>query len=118
MASIPLEERPIADFESYDLVKKVTVNKYNESYYVEHEGLQIEFLKELEDAKGSLSEREEEPIHEVEEAIPQKPEGPYEIADPSGPLQNLLASSSGIYDDIVTIHYSQPFPSPRLVLKI
>ena len=67
---LPPKELLIVDPDSYDIINKITVNEYNESHYVEHEGLQIEFLKELEDVEGSSSEREQEPINETKDAIP------------------------------------------------
>ena len=77
---------------------------YDQRYYIEKEGLRIDFL--------SKDDEEEQDVEEVED-IPSQ-EKTLEDTPEAG---NVPATSSRTFNNLVNITFSHPAPSPGIILK-
>ena len=94
----------VAGLNDYDSLNDLEAGNYNQRYYVEKEGLRINFLSE--------DKEEEHKVEEVEDDLSQlkSHENPSQIGD-------ILASSSRTFNDLVNITFSHPPPSLGITLK-
>ena len=104
MSLLPLEERMIAGTYEYDALNDLEVGNYVQRHYIEKVGLRIDFLSE-----GEEKEHETEDI--VEDISQLKLHGDPPQAD------DIPASSSGTFDDLVSINFSHLVASPRITLE-
>ena len=104
MMFLPPEERMIADPDEYDSLNGLEVGNYIQMHYIEKEGLRIDFLSE--------DEKEGHEIEEVEEDILQ-----LELHEDLPQASDTLASSSGTFDDLLSLDFSQAITSPGITLE-
>ena len=98
------KERVVFDPNAYDLLKDVEAGNYDQRYYIEKEGLRIDYLPEDGEDEQVDNEPEDIPIHEkTHENPPESINGP--------------TMSSGTFNDLVNISISHPTPSPGITLK-
>ena len=60
MALLPIEECVVAGPDEYDSMNNLEVGNYNQKYYVEKEGLRIDFLLEDEEEDHDMDEVEDD----------------------------------------------------------
>ena len=104
MALLPPEERVIADPDEYDSLNELEVGNYIQRHYIEKEGLRIDFLSE-----------DEEEDHEVEDV--EMDDSQLELCKDPPQVADAPASSSGTFDDLVSLNFSQPAASPGITLE-
>ena len=92
------------DPDEYDSLNELEVGNYIQRHYIEKEGLWIDFLSE--------DEEEDQEVEEVEVDVPQLElwQDPPQVAD-------APASSSGTFDDLMSLNFSQPAASPGITLE-
>ena len=100
----PLEEWVVANPNTYDLLNNVEVGKYDEHYYIEKEGLCINYV--------SKNEEDDFVNEELKYVAPQ-----VETNKDLPSSSNAPATSSGTFDGLVHISFSQPLPGPRVTFK-
>ena len=104
MALRPLEEHVTSIPDVYDLLNNMVVGNQDQAHYIEKEGLHINSTPE---------DDKEDPAEEEAEDIP-----PQEETNDNPPSSsNPLAASSGTFDDMVSITFTHPFPSPRVTFE-
>ena len=94
----------IADPDEYDSLNWLEVGNYIQRHYIEKEGLQIDFLSE--------DEEEGYEIEGVEEDTPQ-----LELHEDPPQVGDAPASSSGTFDDLLSIDFSQAIASLGITLE-
>ena len=104
MALLPPKEHMIADLDEYDSLNRLEVGNYIQRHYIEKEGFQIDFLSE--------DEEEGHEIEEVEKDIPQ-----LELHEDPPRASDAPASSSGTFDDLLSLDLSQATTSPEITLE-
>ena len=100
----PVEECVIASPDAYGILNDLKAGNYDQKYYIEKEGLQIDLLSE--------EDEEEQELEEVEDILSQ--EKTHEDPPETG---NVPTTSSRTFDDLVNITFSHPTPSPGITLK-
>ena len=70
MALLPPQDRHIEGPDVFDLINNLGVNEYNKAYYIEKEGIHVDFAQELEDDEESQEEQVEELTSEIDIASP------------------------------------------------
>ena len=104
MAHLPAEERVVAGLDLYDSLNNLEADNYDQRYYIEKESLKIDFLSE--------DEKEGQEVEEVKDDLSQ-----LKLHEDCPKTTNIPATSSRTYDDLVTIHFSHPAPSPTITLE-
>ena len=100
----PLEDHVIYGPNAYNLLNNVELGNYDQAYYIEKEGLHINYV---------LEDEEEESVgEEPEDNLPQE-----ERNDTSLSSSNPLVASYGTYDNLVTIPFTHPLPSPGVTFE-
>ena len=94
----------ITNPDEYNSMNELEIGNYIQRYYIEKEGLRIDFLSE--------DEEEGQEIEEVEEDTAQ-----LELHEDPPQVVDALASSSGTFDDLLSIDFSQAAVSPRITLE-
>ena len=94
----------IAGPEEYDVLNDLEVGNYVQRHYIEKEGLRIDYLSEDEEEKVEVEDTEEG-ISQLN--LQEDPPRPYDAP----------ASSSGTFDDLVTITFPCPAASPGITLE-
>ena len=94
----------VADPDEYDSLNELEVGNYVQRHYIEKEGLRIDFLSE--------DEEEDQGVEEVEVDVPQ-----LELYKDLPQVADAPASSSGIFNDLVSLNLSQPAVSPGITLE-
>ena len=104
MALHPSKDRVISGPETYDLLNDVEVGNYDQAYSIEKKGLRINFVPEDEEEQYVEEEPEDNPPHKETNGTPSS-------------FSNPLATSSGTYDDLVTITFTHPLPRLRVTFE-
>ena len=94
----------ITDPDEYDSLNELEVGNYIQRHYIEKEGLQIDFLSE--------DEEEDHEVKEVDVDVPQ-----LELHKDPPQVDDAHASSSGNFDDLMSLDFSQAVVSPGITLK-
>ena len=94
----------VADPDEYDSLTELEVGNYIQRHYIEKEGLRIDFLSE--------DEEEDQEVEEVEVDVPQ-----LELCKDLPQVADAPASSSGTFDDLVSLNLSQPAASPGITFE-
>ena len=76
-----LEEHVISRLDAYDLLNNVDVGNYDQVYYIEKEGLPINFILEVEDEEDSSGEDAEDDLPQEQMKV-----NPLGYSNPSGHL--------------------------------
>ena len=94
----------ITDPDEYNSLNELEVGNYIQRHYIEKEGFRINFLSE--------DEEEDHEVEEVEVDVPQLKlhEDPPQVGD-------APASSSGTFDDLMSLNFSQAAVSPEITLE-
>ena len=104
MALHPSKDRVIFGLDEYHLLNKVEVGNYNQTHYIEKEGMHISFI--------SKNDEEESTEEELEDNFPQK------VTNDDLPSLSIpLPTSSGTFDNLGTIAFTHPLPSPGVTLE-
>ena len=104
MVRLPAKECVVAGPDEYDSLNNLEVGNYNQRYYIEKEGIRIDFLSE--------DKEEEHEVEEVEDDLSQVK--PHKDPPQAG---DIPATSSGTFDDLVNINFSHPLPSTGITLE-
>lgn len=94
----------IADPDEYDTLNELEVGNYVQRHYIEKEGLRIDFLSE--------GEEDDCEVEEIEMDFPQ-----LQASKDPLPVFDIPASSSGTFDDLVSLNFSQPAVSPEITFE-
>ena len=94
----------MVDPDAYDLLNNVEAGNYDQHYYIEKDGLRINYI--LEDEEDDLIGEELEDVASQVETNKDLPSS-----------SNAPATSSGMFDGLVNIFFSQPLLSPEVTLK-
>ena len=94
----------VADPDEYDSLNLLEVGNYVQRHYIEKEGFRIDFLSE--------DEEEDQEVEEVEVDVPQ-----LKLCKDFSQVADVPASSSGTFDDLVSLNLSQPAASPGITLE-
>ena len=98
------EERTIASPNKYDTVNELELGNYVQRHYIEKEGHRIDFLSE--------GEEEEHEAKDIEEDISQ-----LKIYGHPALANDIPASSSRTFNDLVSIDFPHPVASPGITLE-
>ena len=94
----------VADPDEYNSLNELEVGNYIQRHYIEKEGLRIDFL--------SKDEEEDHEVEEVEMDVPQ-----LELHEDPPQVGDAPTSSSGTFDDLMSLNFSQPAASPGITLE-
>ena len=105
MALLPPKERMIVNPDEYDTLNELELDNYIQRHYIEKEGLRIDFISE-----GGEDEHKTE---DIEEDISQ-----LKLHGDPPQAEDMPASSSRTFDNLVSIDFPHPAASPGITLKI
>ena len=94
----------ITDPDEYDSLNELEVGNYIQRHYIEKEGLWIDFLSE--------DEEEGREVEEDEEDVPQ-----LELHEDPPHVSDAPVSSSGTFDDLMSLDFSQAAASLGITLE-
>ena len=101
---LPPEERVVAGPDEYDILNDVEVGNYVQRYYIEKEGLRIDYLSEDEGEEVEAEDTEGGVLRLSSQQDPPR-------------CDDAPVSSSDTMDDTLSINFAHPVVSPGITLE-